>query len=652
MAAASRTFSIMSAPPSEGPTHTVLVRLLQQAVETMQVGVTLSNLDGRVLYANPAEARLHRFTVPELLGQDVGIYSSDGRRRKMSIEDLRRIRTWTREGWNRRRDGSVFPVRLLSDVVRDVNGEPMGMVTTCEDITERRRAEDALRETASSYRALVEHSGHGICRIGPHGRFTLVNPALVRMLEYGGAEELLAADLPEYVYGSPEQDGLLRERARVDGRIDPFELSWRRRDGTPILVRVSGRMIETRGGRVEGFELFVEDVSERRILEDQLRQAQKMETVGQLTGGIAHDFNNLLTVVQANIEYIMGAAGGNWEEIRNAAAEVRGAAQRGSAMVRRLLAFSRHEGLQPQTVDLGRLCADYRDVLGRVLPETIEVQVSAEDGTPAARLDPRAFEQILLNLATNARDAMPSGGVLRLQVTRAWIDDQFRATHGWGAPGQYVAATVSDTGSGMSPEVRRHVFQPFFTTKPPGVGTGLGLSMVYGLMKQHRGFVYVYSEAGQGTAVKLWFPVADAPLGVAADAGDEAAPVGGTETILLVEDEAPIRRAARRALEQHGYRVLLAEDGEQALSLFLAHPDAVDLILTDLVMPRMGGRELFDRVRATGNAVPFLFASGYTRTDAEAAERLGGDAPFIQKPWSMGDLLRRVREALEGAPRT
>jgi PAS domain S-box-containing protein len=639
----------MSAPASPSPAQSVLIRLLHQAVETMQVGVTLSSIEGRILYANPAEARLHGYTGPELLSEDVGVYSADGRRRRMSLDDLRRVRTWSREGWNRRRDGSVFPVRLLSDVVRDPAGEPIGMVTTCEDITERRRAEDALRETANSYRALVEHSTQGICRIGPHGRFTLVNPALVRMLEYSGAEELLAADLLEFVYGTPEQAALLRENARPDGRIDSLELSWRRRDGTPLLVRVSGRMLEARGGRIEGFELFVEDVSERRSLEDQLRQAQKMETVGQLTGGIAHDFNNLLTVIQANTEYILGAQGGAWEELRSAAEEVRNAAQRGSAMVRQLLAFSRHESLQQQTVDLAQLCTHYRDVLRRVLPATIEVQVSAEDGTPPARVDPRAFEQILLNLATNARDAMTAGGVLRLQVTRAWIDEQFRATHGWGAPGRYVAVAVSDTGAGMAEEVRRHVFEPFFTTKPPGVGTGLGLSMVYGLMKQHRGFVHVYSESGQGTAVKLWFPVADAPVG---DAPQEHAlvesPAGGTETILLAEDEAPIRRAARRVLEQHGYRVILADDGEQALSLYLNHPDAVDLVLTDLVMPRMGGRELFDRIRATGNTVPFLFASGYTRTDSEAADRLGVDAPFIQKPWSMSDLLRRVREALDG----
>jgi signal transduction histidine kinase len=469
------------------------------------------------------------------------------------------------------------------------------------------------------------------------------------MLAYSGAEELLAADLLEYVYGTPEQAALLREHARGDGRIDPVEMSWRRRDGTPLLVRVSGRMLEARGGRVEGFELFVEDVSERRILEDQLRQAQKMETVGQLTGGIAHDFNNLLTVIQANTEYLLGEKETLRDEIRSAALEVRAAAQRGSAMVRQLLAFSRHEGLQPQTVDLGPLCGQFQDMLRRVLPENIDVQVTVEEGAPAARVDPRAFEQILLNLATNARDAMPGGGTLRLQVTRAWIDEHFRATHGWGIPGPYTAVAVSDTGVGMSDDVRERVFDPFFTTKPPGRGTGLGLSMVYGLMKQHRGFVHVYSEPGQGTAVKLWFPAADAaPSAAAVEAPPGEAFAGGTECIMLVEDEAPIRRAARRVLEQHGYRVILAEDGEQALSLFLNHPDAVDLVLSDLVMPRMGGRELFERIRAAGHAVPFLFASGYTRTDAEAAERIGTDVPFIQKPWSMADLLSRVREALDG----
>jgi signal transduction histidine kinase len=260
-----------------------------------------------------------------------------------------------------------------------------------------------------------------------------------------------------------------------------------------------------------------------------------METVGQLTGGIAHDFNNLLTVIQANTEYILTSPAGPADEVRSAAEEVRAAAQRGSAMVRQLLAFSRHEGLQPQNVNLGQLALQYRDVLRRVLPATIDVQVTAEEGTPSARVDPRAFEQILLNLATNARDAMAGGGTLRLQVTRAWLDEQFRATHGWGSPGQYVAVAVSDTGTGMSEEVRRHVFEPFFTTKPAGVGTGLGLSMVYGLMKQHRGFVHVYSEPGQGTAVKLWFPEADAAIGSAPveKMAVEMAP-GGSETIMLV----------------------------------------------------------------------------------------------------------------------
>jgi PAS domain S-box-containing protein len=242
---------------------------------------------------------------------------------------------------------------------------------------------------------MVEHSGHGICRIGPHGRFTLVNPALVRMLEYAGAEELLAADLLEFVYGTPEQSALLKERARGDGRIDPLELSWRRRDGTPVLVRVSGRMLEARGGRVEGFELFVEDVSERRILEDQLRQAQKMETVGQLTGGIAHDFNNLLTVIQANTEYILGAEGADWDEIRSAAEEVRGAA----GIVHGKLAQA---GTRAP-------CSRWTGLCGvRDAPERRDHRgPGAGTRTPAGRADLRAFEQIR---QTRHQRSTPPGG--------------------------------------------------------------------------------------------------------------------------------------------------------------------------------------------------------------------------------------------------
>ena len=434
----------------------------------------------------------------------------------------------------------------------------------------------------------------------------------------------------------------MRAQVAAEGRLEVWETEWKRKDGSPLTVRLSGRVLGNPAGGLEGFELIVEDASERRVLEDQLRQAQKMET-------IAHDFNNILTVILANTDLILAGDAGEWSQVQGAVQEVRAAARRGAALIRQLMAFSRHEGLRPEPVDLVDHLAQYREVVRRLLPESIDVLVEAEAGIPLARVDTRGFEQVLLNLVTNARDAMPDGGTLRIHVGRAWIDQGFRIAHGWGAPGEYVAVVVSDTGIGMSDELTRRIFEPFFTTKPSGVGTGLGLAMVYAVMKQHRGFVDVYSEAGQGTAVKLWFPVATGALPEQLQAAESpVSAAGGTETILVVEDEAPIRRAAQRVLERHGYHVRMAADGAEGLAAFLADPAGIHLILSDLVMPRMSGREMYHRVREAGHAVPFLFASGYTRTDAEAAQSLGEGLPFIQKPWSMGELLRRVRETLDG----
>jgi two-component system cell cycle sensor histidine kinase/response regulator CckA len=630
------------------PAAGVLLRWVEQAVETMQLGVTITDVEGRIVYSNPADARMHGYEPPELIGKHVAVFATEGKRRQLSRDELRRLTGWNREGLNRRQDGTVFSVWLFSDVIRDARGEPVGIVTTCEDISERRRIEETLRESAMAYRTLVEHATQGICRIGGDGRFIIVNPALVRMLDYDNEPELLEVDVPMRVYGAPDQAETMRAQVAAEGRLEVWETVWKQKDGSPLAVRLSGRVLGNPAGGLEGFELIVEDASERRILEDQLRQAQKMETMGQLTGGIAHDFNNILTVILANTDLILAGDAGAWHEVQGAVEEVRSAARRGSALIRQLMAFSRHEGLTPETLDVAAHLEHYQDVLRRVVPESIDVHLEAEAGVPPARVDARGFEQVLLNLVTNARDAMPEGGTLRIQVSRAWIDQGFRIAHGWGAPGEYVAVVVSDTGIGMSEELRRRMFEPFFTTKPPGIGTGLGMAMAYAVMKQHRGFVHVYSEPGQGTAVKLWFPVATGALPEQLQAAEpRVLAVGGTETILVVEDEAPIRRAAQRVLERHGYHVRLAADGEEGLVAFRTAPEAIDLILSDLVMPRMSGRELYRRVRETNHAVPFLFASGYTRSDAEAAQNLGDGMPFIQKPWSMGELLRRVREVLD-----
>jgi PAS domain S-box-containing protein len=627
------------------------LRQLKKAVETMQLGLTIADLEHRIVYVNPADAGMHGYTVAELIGQDARVFAPGDRRRTMTLEELRAMRSWVREVENVRRDGSRFPVRLLSDVVKNAAGDPVAVVTVCEDITERRRVEEALRHSEERYRAIVEHASYGIFRSNAGGQFVSVNRALARMLGYESAAELLRVDFDTTVLADPEQHRLLARHVVEDRAIEGLELEWRRKDGLPVLVRLSGRVVRTAAGAFDGFELIVEDVTERRELEEQLRRAQKMEAIGQLTGGIAHDFNNLLTVIAANADLLEAALPPEPDGLVAEAREIQHAAQRGKAMVRKLLAFSRHERLTLERVELGELVSQQIQVLRRLLPADIEISLALPPGLPAVQADPGAVEQILLNLATNARDAMPHGGLLRIQMGRTLLDEDFRATVGWGEPGSYVFVSVSDTGVGMDRETLSRIFEPFFTTKPKEGGTGLGMAMVYGLMKQHRGFINVYSEQREGTTVKLLFPAAP-PAAVAdaarnAPAGATPAP-GGTETILVAEDEAPILRATKRVLEKYGYRVLAAGDGEQALELYRQHAAEVALVLSDLVMPRVNGRELLRALRAQRAPVRFLITSGYSARDVRESASMDPDVPFLNKPWTVTDLLVRVRDCLDG----
>jgi CheY-like chemotaxis protein len=377
---------------------------------------------------------------------------------------------------------------------------------------------------------------------------------------------------------------------------------------------------------------------------------QKMEAVGQLTGGIAHDFNNLLTIILANaalLEEQVDALPGNASEYLP---EILAAARRGSEMVRKLLAFTRQERLQPRPVMLGDLVAEFRSSLGRMLPATIELTTELPESLPPAMADPGAVEQILLNLATNARDAMPMGGTIELRLQTSEFDamgDQ--SVSGWHEPGRFVHLAFKDTGTGMAPADLERVFDPFFTTKPTGTGSGLGMPMVYGLMKQHRGFVTVDSSLGAGTTVHLHFPVADAPVAAPARRETERAPApaGGLEVILLVEDEEPIRRVATRVLQSLGYHVLTAGDGLEALDVWRTHRATIDLILTDVVMPRLNGPGLVAKIREEGGRARVLFATGYASTDVMTEHALAADdVHFIEKPWTMDQLATRVREAL------
>jgi signal transduction histidine kinase/ActR/RegA family two-component response regulator len=421
-----------------------------------------------------------------------------------------------------------------------------------------------------------------------------------------------------------------------------------RRNGQRIDVRVCAAPTRAPDGVIDGVIALVEDVTERKNLGEQLQQAQKMEAIGQLTGGIAHDFNNLLTIVITNAALLGNEIAPERTDMRADLSELERAALRGVELVRKLMAFSRRRSLELQPLNLGQVIGDACNDLSRLLPASIEVGVQVESGTPLMiEGDVGAIEQILFNLATNARDAMPDGGALRLRVYQAWLDDEHARTRGWGRAGEYVVLAAGDTGCGMSPKVRSRVFEPFFTTKEVGKGTGLGMAMVYGLVMQHKGYVDLRSEEGSGTIVMIYFPASAVAAGAPTGVTDDAAPVGGTERILVVDDDEGIRRSAVRVLTRFGYHVEEACDGEAAMTAVRSAHEPFSLVLTDIMMPRMGGTALHQELRKQDSRIRVLLMSGHPAEDLHALDDTVQETKVLHKPWSINDLLRRVREVLD-----
>ena len=525
--------------------------------------------------------------------------------------------------------------------------DPAGAIEGClglaVDMTEVSRAIDGQRRSEAHYRALVDNAPVGIFRSSAAGRFITVNPALVAMLGYDSADELRGLDLAADVYVDPALRDKLTSQYGKETRVAGVEVDWRRKDGTRIMVRLSGQPVRSAQGAVEAWEMVAEDVTERRRLEAQLRTAHKMEALGLVTGGVAHDFNNLLTTILANAELIAEALPASLTQISSDLLEIRDAASRGGDLVKKLLGFSRRERLSMQPTDVGGVVEEMAAVLRSLVPDRIGVAMHVEEGLPPVLADAGALQQILVSLATNARDAIAGNGTISLSAMRARLDAAHIAEFGWGTVGDFVAIRVQDTGLGMDEDTRARVFEPFFTTKPPGAGSGLGLAMVYGLMKQQNGFVGIVSRPQQGTAVTLYLPLAGRRTPVPVKA--EPVRVSG-EYILVVEDEEPIRRVARRVLERHGFRVLTAADGVEALAIYRDNESNVALILTDMIMPRMGGRALQEALHGAGKQVPMIFMTGFAARGDHGTASIDAGMPVLAKPWTVEQLVAKVKETM------
>jgi two-component system cell cycle sensor histidine kinase/response regulator CckA len=409
-------------------------------------------------------------------------------------------------------------------------------------------------------------------------------------------------------------------------------------------VRLSGRSILEQE-QTTGFEMFVEDITERRLLEDQLRQSQKMEAVGQLAGGVAHDFNNLLTVIKGNSQLLLERLEAT-DARRSGVEQIQKAADRAASLTGQLLAFSRKQVVAFRVLDLNGVLANMVQLLHRLIGEHIELSIVPGQDLGHVKADPGQIEQIIMNLALNARDAMPDGGRLIIETANIVLENGHDAQHVSIAPGAYVLVSVADTGAGIAQDVLPHVFEPFFTTKPLGKGTGLGLSTVYGIVKQSNGYISVISEPGKGTTFHVYLPRVEQAVDTMQVPLDAPGSVQGTETILLVEDEDGVRSLIELLLKRNGYTVLPAHSAEEALKILASDTTPVHLLLTDLVLPRMGGRELAEQVAASRRGTKTLFMSGYTDDDVIKDGVLDSRAAFLQKPFSRETLLQKVREVL------
>jgi PAS domain S-box-containing protein len=528
--------------------------------------------------------------------------------------------------------------------LRGEDGTVSAATVMAIDITDQKRAEEALSVSEARNRDLVEHSVYGISRVAVDGSFLDENPALLSILGCTTVEGLHALNLMRDVFRFPEQYAELMASCREHGEVHGAESEWRRCDGGFVAVRLHVRLLSI-PDHAGAIEIIAEDVTELRAMERQLRQAQKFEAIGQLAGGIAHDFNNVVGAILGWAELGMEQNRAT-PQIAERFERIREQAERAATLTRELLAFARRQVLQPRAVDLNAVTSSLVSFLDKVLARDIELKVITA-AVDAVKADPTQLEQVLMNLCLNARDAMPNGGRLQIETEMVELDDSYCRFYPSVTPGRYAVLSVSDTGVGMDSETRERIFEPFFTTKEHGKGTGMGLATAYGIVKQHGGFIHVYSEPGQGSLFRVYLP---APEGIVAEGSSAKAPalafveMRGSETILIAEDHESIREMARQTLMKLGYRVLSACDGEEALRL--CEKEVPALAILDAIMPKLGGTAVASKLTALFSGLPILFTSGYSQ-DSENSSPATADARYLQKPYSPTTLGRMVREILD-----
>jgi two-component system, cell cycle sensor histidine kinase and response regulator CckA len=604
-------------------------RGLNEALTAGSIAGLLGALAAMYLFVRAIVRRIHR--VDELARSVAGQGAERGK--LASGDEISRLEKTLHE-----------TAGLLADQQKQLRAAHDEMERRVEQRTaELSRANEELRHANEMRQSLIRSAPLAIFSLDLEGRVVFWSLGAERTFGFT-AEEAIGEVLPTIPPGRRDDFEANIVKLRNGETMEAVERAHQRKDGTKVDAAIWAVPQRDDTGKINGFLTFVADITERKQLEEQFRQSQKLEAVGRLAGGVAHDFNNLLTVIMGYVEMLASEAV-NSPGLLEYAEEIQSAADRASALTGQLLAFSRRQIAQPRAFDLNQTIEHSIKLLGRVIGEDISIRTRLDPGLAMIKADPTHVDQAIMNLVVNARDAMPEGGLLTIETANVMLDDDYAGRHLGVKPGVYAMLAISDTGVGMTPEIRERIFEPFFTTKESGKGTGLGLSIVYGVVKQNSGDIIVYSEPGHGTSFKLYFPAEQAPAELV-ESQLNSADLRGAETILVCEDEERIRKLVTIMLAKQGYRVLEADTPAAAIAHAREHFFAIDLLLTDIVMPNMNGVELAKAVREARPGVKLLYMSGYSDNRASDAWVLDPDTPFLHKPFTASTLARKVREAL------
>ncbi len=638
-------------------------RRLQLLIDgIVDYAIFMLDLEGYVASWNTGAERLKGYAAAEIIGKHFSVfYPPEDRARgapQKALATARETGRFSAEGWRIRKDGSRFWALVVIDAIRDESGKLVGFGKVTRDITERQTAHETLLESERRYRRLIEAVvDYAIFQLDKTGHVATWNPG-ARQIKGYKPEEIIGKHFSTFYTEEDRKAGVpTRALAEATEKGRFAAEGWRvRKDGTKFWASVVIDRIEDDDGNLVGFAKVTRDISERKETQDRLRQvqdqlaaSQKLEAIGQLSGGIAHDFNNLLMIVIGNLETAERHSrqlGGNVNLTRALSHAKRGA-QRAAALTSRLLAFSRRQPLSPKPLNVNNFLSGLQEFLQRTLGERIEVQTVGSAGLWTVEVDANHLESSILNLAINARDAMPAGGKLTVEAVNVSSDEDYFRRNPELSPGQYVVICVTDTGSGMTPDTLNHAFEPFFTTKEPGQGTGLGLSQVYGFVKQSGGHIKIYSELGHGTTVKIYLPRHHGSADADTEAEIAVAEGDATETILVVEDDRDLRIYVTDALRDLSYRVLSAPSAQAALTILLQDEPKIHLMLTDVVMPGLNGRDLANRAAQMRPGLKILFMTGYSRNAIVHQGRLDEGVDLLEKPVSQAKLALKVREMLD-----